>query len=195
MNEKLLESVSALIDGEADELELRRLLATADSEIVRAAWRDYHLQRDSLHGVDMQFAQVDLSGRIQAALADETVAAVAPSPRWRRSLASIAVAASVATVVVIGARSFSPSAEIGEVAKLSTPAVTPVYPARIAPSVGAGNVAVNTQFYPAQPVALDANQLAEQRLQQYLLRHTERSALPSGQGLMGFVKVSQLDAE
>lgn len=195
MNEKLRESVSALIDGEADELELRRLLASDDSESVRTAWRDYHLQRDSLTGAGMAFAHIDISQRVQAALADEAIPAVATAARWWRPLASVAVAASVAAIVVVGARSFGPGATDGaEVAQLTVPsAPAPTYPARIAPSVG--NVPVTAQLYPAQPVALDADRLAEQRLQQYLLRHTERAALNNGQGVIGFIKVSQLNAE
>ncbi|MDB6061082.1 MAG: hypothetical protein JWM78_1185 [Verrucomicrobiaceae bacterium] len=199
MNEKLRESVSALVDGEADDLELRRLLASADSSELRTAWRDYHLQRDSLSGVDMQFAHIDLSLGIQAALAGEESTSVAVvGSRWWRPLASIAVAASVATVVAIGARSFSTdsnnSATLAQVS--ASPTANRVYPAQISPSIG--NVAVSAQLTTplyAQPVALNADQLAEQRLQQYLLRHTERASLNNGQGVISFAKVSQLSPE
>lgn len=202
MSEKLRESVSALVDGEADDLELRRLLAGADMGAVRTAWRDYHLQRDSLNGVDMQFAHIDISQGIQAALAAETLPVAATGARWWRPLASVAVAASVATVVAIGARSFSPLSDkvpdnSEAVAQVSMPAIANrVYPVQTAPSLG--NVAVSAQLnslYPAQPVAFDADQLAQQRLQQYLLRHTERAAFNNGQGVIGFAKVSQLNAE
>ena len=112
MTERVRESVSALFDGEADELELRRLLANEPSELVHGAWRDYQLQRDALQGLDMRFANFDISARVQSALAAEVApvaATVANTPRWWRPLASMAVAASVATVVVIGARSFNPA--------------------------------------------------------------------------------------
>lgn len=199
MNEKLRESVSALVDGEADDLELRRLLASTDETAVRAAWRDFHHQRDALSGVDMQFAHIDLSQRIQQSLADEAYPAVVGS-RWWRSLASVAVAASVATVVAVGARNFGPSSgnsvAVAQVAAPST--VNRVFPAQSSGSA-LGNVAVsaqmNTPFYPVQPAALNPDQLAQQRLQQYLLRHTERAALNNGQGVIGFAKVSQLKAE
>lgn len=204
MNEKLRESVSALVDGEADDLELRRLLASADMSSVRSAWRDFHVQRDSLNGVDMQFAHIDLSQRIQAALTDEVIPALANGSRWWRPLASVAVAASVATIVAIGARSFGPesdkvagnSAVLAQVSSAAN-SVNRVFPVQAGPAVG--NVAVsaqlNTPFYSAQPVALDPDQLAQQRLQQYLLRHTERASLNNGQGVISFAKVSQLNAE
>jgi hypothetical protein len=47
----------------------------------------------------------------------------------------------------------------------------------------------------AQTVGYDADQLAQQRLQQYLLRHTERAAFNNGQGVISFSKVSQLNGE
>lgn len=200
MNEKLRESVSALVDGEADDLELRRLLASADEAAVRTAWRDFHLQRDGLNGVDMQFAHIDLSQRIQLALADEAYPAAAVGSRWWRSLASVAVAASVATVVAVGARSFGPASDNGvAVAQVAAPSTVNnrVFPAQSGPAFGnvAANAQLNAPFYPVQPVALNPDQLAQQRLQQYLLRHTERAALNNGQGVIGFAKVSQLKAE
>jgi len=201
MSDRLRESVSALVDGEADELELRRLLAS-DDEVVRTAWRDFHVVRDSISGVDMRFAQFDISQRVQAALADEIVAAPSLTARWWRPVASFAVAASVATVVAVGARHFN--ADIGGEAVAQTSTASPVtvasataagrvYPAPMQPV--AGNVPVSaTMNSPLQPVSLDPDQLAQQRLQQYLLRHSERAALNNGQGVITFARVSQLDA-
>lgn len=201
--DRLGESISALVDGEADELELRRLLASADTQSVRNTWRDYHLQRDMLAGVDMQFAHLDISQRVQAALAAETLPAVAVAgSRWWRPLASVAVAASVATVVVIGARSFSPGSDNGNAAVAQTQPVFNVnraYPQFSPVMSPASNVAVSAQYSDlipnvgVQQVALDPDQLAQQRLQQYLLRHTERAALNNGQGVINFAKVSQLN--
>lgn len=204
MSDRLRESVSALLDGEADELELRRLLASAHQNEVRTAWRDYHLHRDSLAGVDMRFAQFDISGRVQAALAEEKVPMAAG--RWWRPLTSVAVAASVAAVVAVGVRSFNtaPGALSGmggaEVAQAPMPAAATsgrVYPAQSAGALG--NVAVSAQLsdLPAslQPVSLNPDDLAQQRLQRYMLRHTERAAQTNGQGLINFVRVSQLEAE
>ena len=200
--DRLGESISALIDGEADDLELRRLLANADTEIVRSTWRDYLLQRDMLAGGDMTFAHLDISQRVQAAIADEALPVVAMGSRWWRPLASVAVAASVATVVVIGARSFNANSDSAAVAQTQPsftsnrnyPSISPAVNAQVA-----GNVPVSAQFndlIPAngvQPVALDPDQLAQQRLQQYLLRHSERAALNNGQGVINFAKVSQLN--
>ncbi len=198
---KLRESISALIDGEADELELRRLLANADSAEVRDTWRDYHLQRDSLTGVDMRFARFDISQRVQAALADESVAVATAGARWWRPFASVAVAASVATAVVMGARSFNAPGDDGAALAQSVSAAS-MFPVMSGPMVASspvGSVAVGAALgsspIMARPAALDPDQFAQQRLQQYLLRHVERASLNNGQGVINFAKVSELSDE
>jgi sigma-E factor negative regulatory protein RseA len=194
---KLRESVSALVDGEGDELELRRVLANADTQEVRESWRSYHLQREMLNGGDMRFASIDLSLKIQEALADEVMPAAVGS-RWWRPLASVAVAASVAAVVVVGARGLNGTNSDAAVAQSNVSAAGVVPVANFSSPVS--NVAVGAAMMPpsssyAQPASLDPDQFAQQRLQQYLLRHTERAALNSSQGVINFSKVSELSNE
>jgi sigma-E factor negative regulatory protein RseA len=198
MSDRLRESVSALFDGEGDELELRRLLASEQYGEVRSTWRAYHLQRDSLTGADTRFAHIDISARVQAALVDDAVPArVGAGARWWRPLASVAVAASVAAVVVISTRGFDTAQPGAAVAQTQSPAAGRVYPAQAGPALG--NVAVSAQLsdLPASqaPLSLSPDELAQRRLQHYLLRHTERAALNNGQGMISFARVSQLDAE
>lgn len=196
---KLRESISALVDGEADELELRRILASADMQEVRGAWRGYHAQRDMLAGADMRFAHFDISQSVQAALAAEAIPSVAVGGnRWWRPLASVAVAASVATVVVMGARGLNSTSNDNAMAQSTVSAgVFPVF--SDAASGHVSNVAVGAAMMSspaiAQPAALDPDQFARQRLQQYLLRHTERAALNNAQGVISFSKVSELGNE
>lgn len=203
MSDRLRESVSALVDGEADELELRRLLSGSDRETMREAWRDYHLLRDSLAGADMRFARFDISGRVQAALAEQPGQSVTVGgARWWRPLASVAVAASMAAVVVVGVRGFGggqtgPGSGALDVAEVQqAPTAGKVYPAPVAAG-GTGNVAVSAEFGggAATQNAAAAEALAQQRLQRYMLRHTERAALGNGPGLVSFARVSELDAE
>lgn len=190
---KLRESISALIDGEADELELRRVLANADTQEVRESWRSFHLQRDMLSGVDMRFAHIDLSLTIQTALADEAALPAAVGSRWWRPLASVAVAASVAAVVVVSARGLNAVNGDAAVAQSNVSAAG-VFPVGSFSS-SINNVAVGAAMMSspafAQPAALDPDQFARQRLQQYLLRHTERAALNNGQEVISFSKVSE----
>lgn len=108
----LRESVSALMDGEASELELRRLLKQAggsESAAVEAQWRRYHLVRDVLHHDIHSNADTNLLPGIRARLSEEQVdhsrALIGRSMgTLMRRLGQTAVAASVAfTVLYSGA--------------------------------------------------------------------------------------------
>ncbi|MEX2468931.1 MAG: RseA family anti-sigma factor [Pseudohongiellaceae bacterium] len=107
----LRETLSALLDNEADDLELRRLLRTLDdlpaAERVdlEASWSRYHLAQSVLHDTGVPVS-ANLQQRIQAQLADEPVHGGDRGPRaWQQQLARLAVAASVAVIVVLGVQS------------------------------------------------------------------------------------------
>ena len=100
------EQVSALIDGELDEHECHsavdKLLTQGD---MRKAWGRYHLIRDTLnHGLP-NGVDHDFSSRVMAALENEPTVLAPPTrvgSSWRRHVAGLAVAASVAAVAVMG---------------------------------------------------------------------------------------------
>ena len=51
MSEQLKESLSAVMDGEADEFEIRRVLnEAADDPELRGVWERYHLVRSVMRG-------------------------------------------------------------------------------------------------------------------------------------------------
>lgn len=119
------EGWSALMDDEVDDRELDRLLSESNDPEARGRLQRYQITRAVLRGERFsghEFA--DLSGRIRDALQDESVKVEKPvaadvipfKPRtddksrqkafgdfWK-SMGSIAIAASVAAVVVLGAR-------------------------------------------------------------------------------------------
>lgn len=66
--ETLQESLSAVMDNEADELELRRVL-TADGEL-RGTWSRYQIARAAMHR-ELLVPQLDIASAVSAALADE----------------------------------------------------------------------------------------------------------------------------
>ncbi|GAA5178801.1 MULTISPECIES: sigma-E factor negative regulatory protein [Halomonadaceae] len=113
MNDKLRESLSALMDNEGDELELRRALKSLDDSPETAdVWRRYHLARSLMrreHGVAMQ---VDLSAGIIARIADEPVPTPGESVVARRHgglsfSGSAAVAATVSVLVISGVQVYN----------------------------------------------------------------------------------------
>ncbi|HBQ41234.1 MAG TPA: hypothetical protein DD808_11780, partial [Halieaceae bacterium] len=106
MTEQLRESLSALMDDEATELELHRVLGELESDgALRQTWVRYQLARSAMAGQPVSHARLDISRSVSAAIAAEAGAKTSRSgvrERWLRPLASLAVAASVTAVVVLG---------------------------------------------------------------------------------------------
>ncbi|ARN75352.1 sigma-E factor negative regulatory protein [Oceanicoccus sagamiensis] len=215
MSEHLRESVSALMDGEADELELRRLLAAENADTVNRSWSNYHLVRDSLHSTEQssEFRHLDISQQVSMAIAEESAAAGAATDtvekpaRWWQPAAGFAVAASVAVVVVFGVQTVDQSSQ----GLNSSPAV--------ATTVSSSQAAVASRVYPVQAASMQASSTgtvslssgelpgdnaatkaaadieAQKRLEKYILRHTERAALNNGQGVISFARVPSFEEQ
>lgn len=88
--EALHESLSAVMDNEADELELRRVLA-GDNPELRATWSRYQLARAAMHK-ELIEPRLDIAAAVSAALADEAAPVTSSSgpagevwdvSRWR----------------------------------------------------------------------------------------------------------------
>ena len=101
MIEREKEALSALLDNEADDLALRRLLKAVDEEPEAAellgAWERYHLVQSVLHGAQVT-AGPGLSRRVAAAVAETPLPVRSFSP-LQANLARVAIAASVAVAV------------------------------------------------------------------------------------------------
>ena len=111
--EALHESLSAVMDNEADELELCRVLASSHKSEARGIWMRYQVARAAMH---KELASVDLcldiSSAVSAAIAAEkTLVAPAVAPTKKgfslRSVGRIAVAASVTVAVLAGVRLYN----------------------------------------------------------------------------------------
>src|SRR5690606_26727652 len=85
---QLAQSISALTDNEATELELARILkASATDPEVGATWHRYHVARAAIKGeLENHFeagAAASFSARLSAALDNEPVHSVSkPANRW-----------------------------------------------------------------------------------------------------------------
>jgi len=117
MSQNTHESLSALMDGESDELELRRVLKSLASDSDSAdTWRRYHLARSLMQRDKDIDVSVDLSAGIMARIQEEGVAQDAAvsadaSPKSRKSSFSLArgagIAATVSLMVITGVQYFS----------------------------------------------------------------------------------------
>lgn len=195
MKNRIRESLSALCDGECDELELRRVLNHVENDAeFREQWANFHLIGAAMRGESVD--TVDLSKGIMQAIegepmdevpgADEASAstsAAAPDvetydatqpkasvlPGW---MVSGAVAASVTMAVLLGARVLSvPDVTVGaaDMTLAKAEAVQPALAAVTQSAVSVASVAADTQMSAAELAE------AQERLKQYVLEHEDQS--------------------
>lgn len=201
-SESLRETLSALMDDEAEQLELRRVLHAGEQDPdVRRSWERYQLARSVMHKEPWQ-PGIDLTAGIAAALADEPAPVVAPtvaSSRWKVQLGRVAVAASVTLAVLVGVRMVNqqsvPDASDTMAAVERTapaPAAAAALPAQAKPgAVLAGFSSLADQNQP-KPVAAGPSAWQEQRIGSYLRRHAENSA-QSGANVVPYARAASLE--
>jgi sigma-E factor negative regulatory protein RseA len=112
MSQNARESLSALMDNEGDELELRRVLKSLEDEPDAAeAWRRYHLMRSLMRREPDVDVSADLSAGIMARLQEEPAPRLEEAPAApRRSLPlarSAGIAAAVSLMVITGVQFYS----------------------------------------------------------------------------------------
>lgn len=110
--ESLQQALSALLDNQADDLQLQRILQSLDDSEVRETWVRYNVARDASLVADAQFAGVDLSAGIKQAIeqAEDSLDTQTSEQPAARSmpvfgrLSKVAIAASVTLAVLAGVR-------------------------------------------------------------------------------------------
>lgn len=112
MSQSARESLSALMDNEGDELELRRVLKSMDESPDSAAvWRRYHLMRSLMRREPDVDVMTDLSAGIISRLRDEPVPQIdidTPAPGRAFPLArSAGIAAAVSLMVITGVQFYN----------------------------------------------------------------------------------------
>lgn len=160
----MTEKLSALMDGELDEIETMAVFARLrNSEDYRQHWNEYHLIGDALRG--SAGLQADMTARVMEALINEPVV-LAPSLRSQKAASplsrTLAMAASVAGITLVAALAWSgrPGA-VAEVARIPVEAQVPT-------------------------------QLTGADLQAYLVAHQTHA--PSAQGAAHYIKTVSIDA-
>ena len=110
INTRLKESLSALMDDAADELEVQRTLkAVSEDNELRETWQRYQLARTAMRG-ETTAIKMDLSASVAAAIADEpshNMTAERPTGQLFKTLSRVAIAASVTVAVVLGVQQYS----------------------------------------------------------------------------------------
>ena len=156
-SEQDLAALSALMDDEASELELRRVLGSLNSDpALRTRWRRQQLVRDLMRDRLAVRPEIDVSADVMKAINHQP--GLARNPLW-----NMAVAASVTIAVVLGGQTLKP--------------VDNVVPTTLISELGGSVVPVSG----AQPVraSLEAGALpvSSQTMTPDEPRHTEVAAL------------------
>lgn len=221
--ERLKESLSVSLDGQASELELRRVLdgiSTDDS--LRALAGRYQLIGDAVRGKSSKFAGVDISGGVMAAIEQDGAAPVKPavtsaevtdhaedSPKgnfaqrlWT-SLGKVAVAASIAAAIIIGVRTINLTQDVPLLAEQEPTVLTqPVQLAQSglndygAASILAGNSPESRDNISPEQLAHAqklANKATRERFRAYALQHAELSAVGGAQSILSFARLTSFD--
>jgi len=197
MTDRNKESLSALMDGEADELEIRRVLnqLEKDDELTES-WKNYHLVGSLMR--DESIDRIDLTQGINSALDGEGVFNPVPvtsdsqvdsaldkvsasRAQWYKPLTSIAVAASVTFAVLIGVQSIEPNDGLG----LADSNALPVLQSKQG-ELTASNLSLEEQQQ------LEA---AQQQLQEYVLQNSVDPSNEKKEGVLPFARVVEFQSQ
>ena len=175
--EALHESLSAVMDNEADELELRRVLAASEDAELRATWSRYQVARAAMHK-ELLEPRLDVAGAVFAALDKEPV----PARRlgaWP-ALGRVAVAASVTLAVLVGVRFYNEAdatgAQLAERGAIPTSVMPQVQESAVLAGYSLGEVEQPQAGRSAQ----GASEWHQQRLPSYLRQHAQEAGLSEG---------------
>ena len=219
--DRLNESLSATLDGQASELEMRRVLDRLGSDDdLRDTARRYQMTGDVMRRESNQFMNVDLSASIRERIEQEEVTHQKPEQttvkpvgklgnvaslldNWWSSLGRVAVAASVAFAVVVGVRNFNQVEDVQTVATVSDQ-TTLSQPLQIGRS-DLGAEGVRAGYNSRQHDTITPEQLAQaqnvasratrERFRAYALQHAEMNAIQGGQGILPFARLTSFDAQ
>ena len=222
MNEKLKVSVSASLDDEADELELRRLLVATEREALRDTWMKYQRVGDLLRSTrhnEQDYVALDVSVSVANALQDMEIeltsdADVPHEPvtspdekvlgglTFSQWLNKTALAASVCFMLIMG------GLVVNEL-YLTTPA--PVSTVASAEPGSALNESTSRGLLPELPPDLAPNLAqrelvataetstnsseADKRLNDYLLRHAENGLVGQRAVFVPFARLASFNTE
>jgi len=190
--EALQESLSAVMDNEADELELRRVLSAIEDADTRATWSRYQTARAAMHK-ELLIPHLDISAAVAAGIADEVSPLKAGRGPWR-TLGRLAVAASVTVAVLAGVRLYNQDEIAGAQLAQQTQPTNVAMPQAKGPAVLAGYTEGEQSPGPMASGVLQ-NQAGwhDQRLPGYLRQHAQQAATKGAEGALPFARAASLE--
>ena len=176
-DEHMKQKLSALVDNELDDLEERRVFAALEGDAsLRGTWQRYHLVRAALRQDLDAFAALDVSEQVARRIAAEPSNATAFNfRRITRLMGTLAIAASVAAIAIVGVQ-WSQKSSIAQLPMLA--ASNPVPEAVIRSGT--------TQWDMQEPETVSA-------LNAYLVEHDEFASTSGFGGMIPYVRVVSYD--
>ncbi len=200
MDDRLKEVLSAMLDDEADEFSIQRVMRQAESGQVQDQWRRWQQLRALMHDEERPFAQVDVSRAVWRSLEGREDGG--RPPRLRRTVSSIrrnspwAAAAMILLAMGIGfgagfqwhggpddgiadMRPFA-AADAGDAVNLNA-------------DRGHMVSAAETRDEAVPSIVLSELDRAQRdQLSNYLLRHAQHNSIGSGRSAVGFARVASI---
>lgn len=153
LQQSLAESISALVDNQASELELQRVLKASEKDPdVKATWARYQIMGAMLRGEQVSQSAIvlsDFAARVSASIAAEEQIIVIPAQKanhsWWHQLGRVALVASVAGGMIISVQQYNNNTIQSEVASTAgSTAIAPMISPLSLPS-GINGPAINTR--------------------------------------------------
>ncbi|QFT54240.1 sigma-E factor negative regulatory protein [Microbulbifer sp. THAF38] len=218
--ERLNESLSALMDGEVSELELQRLLkASAASEELGERWSRYQLAASVMRREQVASVESGLAASISAAIdLEEPLSqagnggAVAANGlinnRWWRPLSRGAIAATVAFAAILGVQQISDTQQnpvqgnelVAEVERPAQPVVqsAPQPSGFYVPAPSTRSVSTATPSFVPEQRGVVGQQVIQQvptpelmrHLNRVMIQHSEQAAHVGSQGMVPFARAT-----
>ena len=189
--------ISAFMDGEVRGSDSSRVVEEMyGSPERRRTWSRYHRIGDAMRGAASIPGADTIAARVSAQIADERVVHVESRfrPRVWTPLRGLALAASVATVAILGVAVFDDGSDLQTASptepanRVSTVAQTPEFVTGSRAQRVAGAAAQRTFAGPAYWPRGDAAPDAEARINTYLINHSEHGGHGLG-GVLPYVRV------
>ena len=175
MDDRLRETLSAMMDDEADELSVRRLLSHPEQDEFRDQWQRWQQVRDLMHEGHVSGYPADISERVRRTLDGDVADTVAAEPQARRWHWPAAASVALALLVGFGVGSGVDEPSSGELADSRPPAPAP------AASNDGGQVMPEVAIQ-----GLDEAQM--EQVSRYLLRHAQHNSVAAGRGSLGYAR-------
>ncbi|WP_298449925.1 sigma-E factor negative regulatory protein [uncultured Marinobacter sp.] len=183
MDDRLRETLSAMMDDEADELSVRRLLSHENQADVCAQWQRWQGVHDLMHRGSSPVEGVDVSAAVREVL-DGRARPQRPVEARQRESQRIwqwpAAVAMVAAALLVG---------FGAGTGWESDAVAPGTLASAAATAASENES-STNAGPVQEVALQGlDEKQWEHMSRYLLEHAQHNSVGAGQGSVGYARL------